>query len=66
MCLRPAWGKASEFIFEKQPPKRIKNDKKVAWWHPPIIPAPGKWRLRDQNFKARLSYIVSQRPAWAT
>lgn len=31
----------------------------------PIIPALGKMRQDDQEFKARLGYTVSLRPAWA-
>lgn len=40
-----------------------KRKEKPAWWHPPVIPALGVWRLKDQEFKASSGYIVNWRPA---
>ena len=35
-------------------------------WHMPVIPAPGKQRQEDLEFKASLDYIVSSESTWAT
>lgn len=34
------------------------------WWHTPDIPALGRWRQGDWEYKASLSYIVSLRPVY--
>lgn len=32
------------------------------WWHMPVIPALGRWKKEDQEFKFILSYILNLRP----
>ena len=29
------------------------------WWPPSVIPAPEKWKLEDEEFKASLGYLLS-------
>jgi hypothetical protein len=36
------------------------------WWYMLVIPTFRKWSQKDQEFKTRLSYIVTFRPAWST
>lgn len=36
------------------------------WWHLPAIPALERWKQKDPEFKAILTYTASSRPAWAT
>lgn len=36
------------------------------WQHTSIIPAPRRLKKEDHDFKARLDYIVSWKPASAT
>jgi hypothetical protein len=38
----------------------------LVWWHIPIIPALGKQRQEDYEFKTLLGYLVSSRPVCAT
>jgi hypothetical protein len=36
------------------------------WWWVPVLPALGRWRQEDQEFKVNLSFIVSLKTVWAT
>lgn len=38
----------------------------VGMWHMPAIPSLSRMGQEDQGFNARLSYIVSTKPVWAT
>jgi hypothetical protein len=44
---------------------REKTNSRVPW-NTLVIPAPGRWRREDQDYKVRLTYVVSSKPAWDT
>jgi hypothetical protein len=35
------------------------------WWHTPVIPALGKLRQEDHEFKAKLGYLTGSGAVWA-
>lgn len=50
-CLRASLGSAVRSVR--------KSLTRHVWWHTPVIPALGMWKLDRQEFKASLSYIMN-------
>lgn len=62
---RPHLSQAERNTFEDMKAHKVQATGQV-WGHRPVVPAPGRRKQEDKEFKAILGYVGNLKLAWAT